>query len=161
MPDLLPAEQLAQANALDQFVRPLALRLGRPGARRRARRRRRRRRGVRARRGSFARLGAAMLLPCAARAHRAPSAAGSMLADLRDGLRPTCAARVWLWGTFASAAIAYLLFMGPAEVLLPFVVKHDLGGSAARPRPGLRRRRPRLGRLRRGDGPARPAAARA
>ncbi len=38
--------------------------------------------------------------------------------------------RVWLWGTFASAALAYLLFMGPAEVLLPFMVKHELGGGA-------------------------------
>jgi len=38
---------------------------------------------------------------------------------------------VWLWATFASAAIAYLLFMGPAEVLLPFIVKNDLHGSAA------------------------------
>ena len=36
---------------------------------------------------------------------------------------------VWLWGTFASAGIAYLLFMGPAEVLLPFMVKHELHGS--------------------------------
>jgi hypothetical protein len=36
---------------------------------------------------------------------------------------------VWLWGTFASAGIAYLLFMGPAEVLVPFMVKHVLGGS--------------------------------
>ncbi len=36
---------------------------------------------------------------------------------------------VWLWGTFASAGIAYLLFMGPAEVLLPFMVKHVLRGS--------------------------------
>jgi DHA3 family tetracycline resistance protein-like MFS transporter len=39
------------------------------------------------------------------------------------------AAHVWLWGTLASAGIAYLLFMGPAEVLLPFMVKHVLGGS--------------------------------
>ena len=38
---------------------------------------------------------------------------------------------MWLWATFASAAIAYLLFMGPAEVLLPFLVKNDLHGSAA------------------------------
>jgi DHA3 family tetracycline resistance protein-like MFS transporter len=36
---------------------------------------------------------------------------------------------VWLWGTFGSAGVAYLLFMGPAEVLLPFMVKHELGGS--------------------------------
>jgi hypothetical protein len=36
---------------------------------------------------------------------------------------------VWLWGTFASAGLAYLLFMGPAEVLVPFMVKHELHGS--------------------------------
>jgi len=36
---------------------------------------------------------------------------------------------VWLWGTFASASVAYLLFLGPAEVLLPFMVKHVLRGS--------------------------------
>ena len=35
----------------------------------------------------------------------------------------------WLWGTFASAALAYLLFLGPTEVLLPYVVKEELGGS--------------------------------
>src|ERR671936_1073031 len=38
--------------------------------------------------------------------------------------------RVWLWGTLLSATIAYLAFMGPAEVLLPYVVKNDLHASA-------------------------------
>jgi DHA3 family tetracycline resistance protein-like MFS transporter len=38
---------------------------------------------------------------------------------------------VWLWGTLVSAALAYLLFMGPIEILLPFLVKNDLGASAA------------------------------
>jgi DHA3 family tetracycline resistance protein-like MFS transporter len=37
--------------------------------------------------------------------------------------------RVWLWGTLLSAAFAYLVFLGPAEVLLPYVVKNDLHGS--------------------------------
>jgi DHA3 family tetracycline resistance protein-like MFS transporter len=37
----------------------------------------------------------------------------------------------WLWATLASAAIAYLLFMGPTEVLVPFLVKNELRGSAA------------------------------
>ncbi len=37
----------------------------------------------------------------------------------------------WLWATFVSAAVAYLLFMGPTEVLLPFVVKNDLHAGAA------------------------------
>ena len=48
--------------------------------------------------------------------------------QLRDGWSYV-RRHVWLWGTFASAGIAYLLFMGPAEVLLPFMVKHELGGS--------------------------------
>ena len=37
---------------------------------------------------------------------------------------------VWLWGTLASAAIAYLAFLGPTEVLLPYLVKNELHGSA-------------------------------
>ena len=49
---------------------------------------------------------------------------------MRAGLRYV-RSHVWLWATFASAAIAYLLFMGPAEVLLPYIVKNDLHGSAA------------------------------
>ena len=57
-------------------------------------------------------------------------AAGTVTGDIAVGLR-YIRSHVWLWATFASAAIAYLLFMGPAEVLLPFVVKNDLHGSAA------------------------------
>ena len=38
--------------------------------------------------------------------------------------------RVWLWGTLLSATIAYLAFMGPAEVLLPYLVKNELHASA-------------------------------
>ncbi|MFG2037290.1 hypothetical protein [Dactylosporangium sp. NPDC048998] len=37
---------------------------------------------------------------------------------------------VWLWGTFVAATFAYLLFIGPTEVLLPFVVKNELHGTA-------------------------------
>jgi hypothetical protein len=37
---------------------------------------------------------------------------------------------VWLWGTFLSATFTYLLFVGPTEVLLPYLVKTELGGSA-------------------------------
>jgi DHA3 family tetracycline resistance protein-like MFS transporter len=39
-------------------------------------------------------------------------------------------ANVWLWGTFLAATFGYLVFMGPAEVLLPYVVKNELHGSA-------------------------------
>ena len=39
--------------------------------------------------------------------------------------------RVWLWGTLLSATIAYLAFMGPAEVLLPYLVKNELDATAS------------------------------
>ena len=44
--------------------------------------------------------------------------------------------RIWLWGTFASATIAYLLFIGPTEVLLPYVMPHRAArlGAGARDR---------------------------
>jgi DHA3 family tetracycline resistance protein-like MFS transporter len=38
--------------------------------------------------------------------------------------------QAWLWATLVSAAIAYLLFMGPTEVLLPFIVKNRLSDGA-------------------------------
>jgi DHA3 family tetracycline resistance protein-like MFS transporter len=48
---------------------------------------------------------------------------------VKEGLR-FVRRRVWLWGTLLSAAIAYLAFMGPAEVLLPYLVKNELHASA-------------------------------
>ncbi len=43
----------------------------------------------------------------------------------------SCATRVWLWGTLLSSSIACLLFLGPSEVLLPYLVKHDMHASAS------------------------------
>ncbi len=39
--------------------------------------------------------------------------------------------QVWLWGTFVSATFTYLLFLGPTYVLIPYLVKNRLHGSAA------------------------------
>lgn len=128
-PEVLPAEELAQANALDQLVRPAALRLAGPAV------------------GGLlieaVGVGAAFALDAASfavsaaavlamkRRPRAPSAERvSVAGDIRAGFA-YIRGHVWLWATFASAAIAYLLFMGPVEVLLPFLVKNDLHGSAA------------------------------
>ena len=55
--------------------------------------------------------------------------ARSVARDLAEGWR-FVRRRAWLWATFASAAVAYLCFMGPVEVLLPYLVKNDLEGSA-------------------------------
>jgi DHA3 family tetracycline resistance protein-like MFS transporter len=52
-----------------------------------------------------------------------------MLGEIREGLRYV-RSRVWLWGTFLAATLAYLVFWGPAEVLLPYMVKVQMGRSA-------------------------------
>jgi DHA3 family tetracycline resistance protein-like MFS transporter len=81
---------------------------------------------------SFLIAGGAVLLmrrPVRAAAPAGSASPGSVLADLRDGWR-FVRRHSWLWATFSSAAIAYLLFMGPVEVLLPWIVKDALGGSA-------------------------------
>jgi len=130
VPDLVPHAQLAQANALDQLVRPIALRMLGPaiggllvGAA-----------GAGAAfaldSASFAVSAVALVLMRPAAPPRDAVAPGSVIGDLRDGWR-FVRERRWLWVTFASAAVAYLLFMGPVEVLVPYVVKHDLGATAS------------------------------
>ena len=128
VPELIPAEHLAQANALEQIVRPLAMRLAGPalgGALV----------GAVGAGTAFALDAGSFLVSAAAllamhRGARKPVPAGvSVVADLRAGWS-FVRGHTWLWATFASAAIAYLCFMGPVEVLLPLVVKQDLGGSA-------------------------------
>lgn len=129
VPDVLPASELAQANALDQLVRPLALRLGGPaigGA-------------------LIAAIGAGpafavdaasfgvsviALLSMRTRAPRRSEGPASVGTDIRTGLRYV-RRHVWLWATFATAAVAYLLFMGPADVLLPYIVKNTMHRGAA------------------------------
>ena len=130
VPDLVPEEQLAQANALDQLVRPIALRMIGPAVG-----------GVLV--GAFGAaavfaldavsfgLSALALLLLRPPAPTRPAGqGGGVVADLREGWR-FVRERRWLWVTFVCAAIAYLLFMGPVEVLVPYVVKHDLQGAAS------------------------------
>jgi hypothetical protein len=65
-----------------------------------------------------------------ARPGPAGSRQGSMAADIGAGFAYV-RRHAWIWVTLVSAAIAYLLFMGPTEVLVPFMVKNALGGNAA------------------------------
>ena len=135
VPELVPAEDLVQANALDQFVRPAALQMGGPALG-----------GVLIAIGgsgwAFALDAVTFTVSgaCLAAMRRARPAAGdttgeeapvgSMWSELREGTRYV-RRNVWLWGTFIAATFTYLLFLGPTEVLLPYVVKHELGGGAA------------------------------
>jgi MFS family permease len=129
VPDIVPAGELAAANSLDQLVRPIALRLVGPAL------------------GGFlvAAIGAggafavdaasfgastAAIFLMRPPAHPRSEHARSSLNAVKEGL-VFVRRRVWLWGTLLSAAIAYLAFMGPAEVLLPYVVKNDLHASAS------------------------------
>jgi MFS family permease len=129
VPDLVPPSELAQANALDQLVRPIALRLAGPAVG-----------GVLI---EAVGVGAAFALDAVsfavsagaalAMSPRAPLPGvpnGSVAGDVRAGF-DYVRRHVWLWGTLASAALAYLLFMGPTEILLPFLVKNDLAAGAA------------------------------
>ena len=127
LPELLPKSELPAANALDQFVRPIAMRLIGPVA------------GgafVAASAGIAFAIDAVSFAVCLIAVLAMPRRAGrhvevqtSSVAALKEGLR-FVRQRVWLWGTLLSAAIAYLVFLGPAEVLLPFLVKNELHASA-------------------------------
>ena len=127
LPELLPKSDLPAANALDQFVRPIAMRLIGPVA------------GgalVAASAGIAFAIDAASFAVCLIAVLVMPRRAGrdvqvqtSSVAALKEGLR-FVRQRVWLWGTLLSAAISYLVFLGPAEVLLPFLVKNELHASA-------------------------------
>lgn len=128
VPGLLPADVLAQANSLDQLIRPLALRLAGPalggalvGAF-----------GTGAAFGfdaaSFAVSIAAVVSISPARV-RAGGEVRSVGSEIGAGLRYV-RSHAWLWATLVSAAIAYLLFMGPTEVLLPYIVKNRMAAGA-------------------------------
>jgi MFS family permease len=129
VPDIVPDDMLAQANSLDYLVRPLALRMIGPAL------------------GgwlinqwgpamafaldaaTFAVSAAALVMMRVNLVHASAADRATFLSELHSGFR-FVRAHVWLWGTFLAATFAYLLFMGPAEVLLPFLVKNELEGSA-------------------------------
>jgi MFS family permease len=129
VPDILAGDSLAQANSLDQFIRPLSQRLMGPalggwliavgGAGTAF--------AVDAATFAFSTGCLLVMRPCTNHKTRNHL---SIVSDIKTGLS-FVRAHVWLWGTFLAAAFTYLLFMGPAEVLLPFIVKNPLHGSAS------------------------------
>jgi MFS family permease len=140
VPQIVPEEDLVAANALDQFVRPAGLQIFGPalgGA-------------VIAAVGSgWALAGdagtflisATCLLIMRRTISRVPAApmpatpaesseeVPSVWTEIREGVS-FVRKHIWLWGTFLSATFTYLLFVGPTEVLLPYLVKHEMHGTA-------------------------------
>lgn len=126
VPALVPEGELTAANALDQLMRPVALRMVGPAL------------------GGavvgVAGTGVALLLDAASFATSAALLAGlprlrraaprtSALKDLYEGVN-YLRSQPWLWATLAAGAAGLLLFVGPSEVLVPYLVKEVLGESA-------------------------------
>ena len=130
VPSLVPQERLTEANALDQFLRPAMLWLlgpalggllvGTAGAG-----------------GAFAfdaatfAASAVCLLRLTRRQPQETEAltVRAAVLELREGF-VLVRSQPWLWVTFLAATLTYLLFLGPTEVLLPYLVKNELGGDA-------------------------------
>jgi hypothetical protein len=130
VPDLLPEARLPQANALAGLLRPLMIRLAGPAI------------------GGFVvagfGAGSAFLVDAAsfgvsalaigaiaARPSRAVAADGprQTLIEMREGLA-FVRANPWVWATLVAAMLSLLVFIGPIQVLLPFLVKNRLGLGA-------------------------------
>ncbi len=129
IPDILRERQLVEANSLEQFVRQTCRRLVGPAIG-----------GVVVAAvgpGDAFLIDAATFVVSAAMIAliRTRSAAGggedagSLRDELREGIAYVRSQR-WIWVTVVVSAIAMLLFYGPMEVLLPYVIRNDLGGDA-------------------------------
>jgi hypothetical protein len=130
VPQIVPDDLRVQANSLAQFVRPLTLALVGPVV------------------GGFliSWLGvgwafvvdaatfvvsATAILAMRTRAvAREELERPSAWRDLVEGLR-FVRRRTWLWAAMVGGTISLLFTWGPWDVLLPYVVKNDLGGSAS------------------------------
>jgi MFS family permease len=131
VPTLVPARDIPQASALDRFVRQLATQIAGPALG-----------GVLIAADGT---GAAFVFD----ATTFLAAAGAVLATAREGrpegdLRPGrraigdvadgfrfVRANAWIWGTLLAASLFLLFFVGPSQVLVPFVVRNNLHASAA------------------------------
>jgi MFS family permease len=131
VPDIVAAEHLVQANALDQLVRQAAARLAGPALG-----------GVVVAAvgpGTAFLVDAATFAVSAAcvaalRVRPVPYAGAAAVAlsarrELREGLE-YIRRQPWLWATLLNATIALLFFLGPLEVLLPYIVRNDLHAGA-------------------------------
>jgi MFS family permease len=129
VPDLVPSSSLVQANSLSQFTRPVGMTLVGPavggvlvaalGA------------GVAflVDAGTFGFSIAMLAMMRFARAERSVEPHASMWSEARTGLRFVFS-RPWLWAGMAAATISLLCTWGPWEVLVPYLVKNELGGGA-------------------------------
>jgi MFS family permease len=127
VPDVVAAEHLVQANALGELVRQAAVRLVGPAV------------GglVVAAVGAgtaflvdAATFGLSMVCVAAMAVRVVPAArARSARREMVEGFAYV-RSEPWLWATLVSASLSLLFFLGPIEVLLPYVVRNDLDAGA-------------------------------
>jgi MFS family permease len=128
VPEIVAPTHLVEANSLDQLVRQAAERLLGPAV------------------GGFvvAGIGAggAFLVDAATfavsaacigalrvRSLAVPTGDRSVRREMREGMA-FVRSQPWLWATLVAASLSLLFFLGPLEVLLPFVVRNDLDAGA-------------------------------
>ena len=128
VPEVVPQDEILQASALKEVMEPIGFRFAGPA--------------IGGLLIGLAGVGTALVIDAATFAASAvavglmsrqprPVAAGmSIWRDLREGFA-FVRARPWLWATLGSAALALLASFGPLEVLLPYLIRNDLGGDAA------------------------------
>jgi MFS family permease len=126
--DVVPRELLLEANSLDQFVRPLCVRLIGPAVG-----------GVLigvagagtaflADAGSFA-FSAAAFLMMHTRSLPDSEDRRSMRRDIAEGISYV-RSQTWLLATLGTITLSLLFFLGPVYVLMPYIVKNSLHGGA-------------------------------
>lgn len=127
VPDVVPSNQLVEANALDQFVRPVTLRFAGPAAG-----------GLIITIGNvgtallidaFTFLASALAIAAISPRPQPMRERTSVWSDIKEGLSYV-RGKAWLWISFLAAALGLLAFYGPFQVLVPFLVKNRLDGSA-------------------------------
>jgi MFS family permease len=128
VPDIVPQNLLVEANSLDIFVRTATGRLAGPALGGIAI-------GALGTGGAFLLdavsfgVSAAALLAMTSRPVIEKASGASVREDVAEGIR-FLRSQTWLWGTLLAASVTLLCFFGPWEVLVPYVVKNELDGSA-------------------------------
>jgi len=131
IPRLLPQDELLAANGLESIIRPLAqqavgpavgglaIAIFEPG--------------LAILFASFAYLvsaGCLIAMRVQSATERSEEEQPTALSDLREGVRYV-RDTPWLWGTLGFAFAAVFFFVGPFEVLAPFVITERVGGGPA------------------------------
>src|SRR5512133_256006 len=128
VPEIVATRQLVEANSLEQLVRQAGERLLGPavggfvvaavgaGA------------AFVIDAGTFA-ISAACIWGLRVRSLPTPGAERSVRRELGEAMT-FVRSQPWLWATLVAASLSLLLFVGPLEVLLPFVVRNDLHAGA-------------------------------